>query len=42
MKKIVPPVLDKIVDVVLSYRPKPILKKERKKNKKKSQRESCI
>lgn len=41
MKKTVPPELDKIVDVVLSYRPKPKKKKKRSK-KKKSQRESTI
>ncbi len=35
MKK-VPPILDKIVDVVLSYRPKPITKKKLKKRRKKS------
>lgn len=41
MKKTVPPELDKIVDVVLSYRPKPKKKKTRPK-KKKVQRESTI
>lgn len=35
MKK-VPPILDKIVDVVLSYRPKPLPKKKQKKHRKKS------
>ncbi len=34
MKK-VPPELDKIVDKVLAYRPKPIKKKKSKKSKKK-------
>lgn len=41
MKKTVPPELDKIVDIVLSYRPKPKKKKKRAK-KKKPQRESTI
>lgn len=35
MKK-VPPELDRIVDKVLSYRPKPLPKKKRKKRKKKT------
>jgi len=37
MKKI-PPELDKIVDVVLSYRPKKLKKKKKKKRIKKSKR----
>jgi len=41
MKKTVPPELDKIVDAVLAYRPKPKKKKKHPK-KKKSQRESTI
>ncbi len=35
MKK-VPPELDKIVDKVLAYRPKPLPKKKRKKRRKKT------
>lgn len=31
-----PPILDKIVDVVLSYRPKPLPKKKLKKHRKKA------
>ena len=42
MKKTVPPELDKIVDIVLSYRPKPKKKKKRVKRLKKVQRESTI
>jgi hypothetical protein len=41
MKK-VPPELDKIVDIVLAYRPKKKIKKRGKKRGKKSQRESTI
>jgi hypothetical protein len=41
MKK-VPPELDKIVDIVLAYRPKKKTKKRNKKRVKKSQRESNI
>jgi hypothetical protein len=41
MKKI-PAILDKIVDLVLSYRPKKKSKKKRVKRRKKSQRELTI
>lgn len=41
MKK-VPPELDKIVDIVLAYRPKKKTKKKIKKRIKKSKRESNI
>ena len=41
MKK-VPPELDKIVDIVLAYRPKKKTKKRNKKRVEKSQRESTI
>ena len=41
MKK-VPPELDKIVDIVLAYRPKKKIKKRSKKRGEKSQRESNI
>ena len=41
MKK-VPPELDKIVDLVLAYRPKKKKKKKGKKHDKKSERESNI
>jgi len=44
MKKKPPEVLNRIVDRVLAYKPKPKSKpaKERARRKKKAQRESCI
>lgn len=41
MKK-TPPILDKVVDIVLSYHPKKKVKKKRIKHVKKPQRESTI